>query len=90
MGSAVPLSMDVVVDPTYQGKGIGRRWMEVILEQLPKRSIMLVSTHGNEQFYRKLGFHRLRTAYILQDDFRAWEAGGYVEHEAILFSEHTK
>lgn len=70
---------DVVVDPDFQGQGIGKRLMETILDRLPKRSVMLVSTYGNEGFYRTLGFRKLRTAYMLQNDFRAWEAGGYFD-----------
>lgn len=70
---------DVVVDPDYQKQGIGRKLMETLLSRLPKRSVMLVSTHGNEEFYRKLGFRKLRTAYMLQDNFQAWEAGGYFD-----------
>ncbi|MFN8446371.1 MAG: GNAT family N-acetyltransferase [Caldilineaceae bacterium] len=70
---------DVVVDPDYQRQGIGRKLMEALLSRLPKRSVMLVSTHGNEEFYRKLGFRKLRTAYMLQDNFQAWEAGGYFD-----------
>ena len=53
--------------------------MENLLTRLPKRSVMLVSTHGNEGFYRKLGFRRLRTAYILQEDFGPWAKMGYVD-----------
>ena len=70
---------DVVVDPDYQGQGIGRQVMQALLSRLPKRSVMLVSTHGNEAFYRKLGFRKLRTAYMLQDNFQTWEAGGYFD-----------
>lgn len=70
---------DVYVDPSYQGRGVGRALMANLLARLPKRSVMLISTHGNEEFYRKLGFRRLRTAYVLQEDFRPWAEMGYVD-----------
>lgn len=78
-GVACSAIYDVVVDPALQGQGIGRALMHAILARLPKRSVMLVSTMGNEDFYRKLGFRKVRTAYILMEDFRGWEAGGYLE-----------
>lgn len=70
---------DVVVEPMYQGQGIGKEMMANLLSRLPKRSVMLVSTHGNEGFYQKLGFKRLRTAYILQEDFGPWRSMGYLD-----------
>lgn len=78
-GVACSAVYDVVVDPTYQGQGIGKQLMTNLLNRLPKRSVMLVSTHGNEGFYQKLGFKKLRTAYLLQDDFTAWSSMGYFE-----------
>jgi hypothetical protein len=41
--------------------------------------VMLVSVHGREGFYQKLGFRRLRTAYMLQDNFEAWSSMGYFD-----------
>lgn len=70
---------DVVVDPRYQGQGVGKTIMTNLLSRLPKRSVMLVSTHGNEGFYQKLGFKRLRTAYILQENFEPWRIMGYLD-----------
>lgn len=72
---------DVVVEPTYQGQGVGRQLMYNLLGRLPKRSVMLVSVQGKEGFYRKLGFRKLRTAYMLQDDFSAWSSMGYFDEE---------
>lgn len=72
---------DVVVEPAYQGQGVGRQLMRNLLGRLPKRSVMLVSVHGKEGFYRKLGFRKLRTAYMLQDDFSAWSNMGYFDEE---------
>lgn len=70
---------DVVVEPAYQGQGVGKALMHNLLGRLPKRSVMLVSVHGKEGFYRKLGFRKLRTAYMLQDDFSAWSNMGYFD-----------
>ena len=72
---------DVVVEPAYQGQGVGKVLMRNLLGRLPKRSVMLVSVHGKEGFYRKLGFRKLRTAYMLQDDFSAWSNMGYFDEE---------
>lgn len=72
---------DVVVEPTYQGQGVGKALMHNLLGRLPKRSVMLVSVHGKEGFYRKLGFKKLRTAYMLQDNFDAWSSMGYFDKE---------
>ena len=72
---------DVVVEPTYQGQGVGKALMRNLLGRLPKRSVMLVSVHGKEGFYRKLGFKKLRTAYMLQDNFDAWSSMGYFDEE---------
>lgn len=70
---------DVFVDQPFQRQGVGRALMANLLARLPKRSVMLVSTHGNEGFYQKLGFRRLRTAYILQEDFGPWVEMGYLD-----------
>ena len=70
---------DVFVDPPYQVQGVGLALMTNLLARLPKRSVLLVSTHGKEGFYQKMGFRRLRTAYVLQEDFGPWAEMGYVD-----------
>lgn len=53
---------DVVVHKDYQGKGIARKLMEDILQQLKDHScIHLIATTGNDTFYSKLGFQSLKT-----------------------------
>ncbi|WKU25470.1 GNAT family N-acetyltransferase [Priestia megaterium] len=53
---------DVVVDEHYQNKGIGQRIIENLLAQLKNVScVHLVSTAGNEEFYRKAGFRKMKT-----------------------------
>lgn len=53
---------DVVVDEHYQNKGIGQQIIENLLAQLNDIScIHLVSTAGNEEFYRKAGFRKMKT-----------------------------
>ena len=75
---------DVFVDRPYQRQGVGRALMENLLSRLPKRSVMLVSVHGKEGFYQKLGFRRLRTAYMLQEDFGPWAELGYLDDTYLI------
>lgn len=52
---------DVVVDPAYQGHGIGRLLMESVLQYIDGRAcgnayVGLMATPGTEGFYERLGF----------------------------------
>jgi ribosomal protein S18 acetylase RimI-like enzyme len=70
---------DIVVAPDYQGRGLGRRIMEDLLERLPRRSVMLVSVPKQRGFYEKLGFATLKTAMLKHEDMAFWVSNGYVE-----------
>jgi len=53
---------DVVVHKDYQNRGIARKIMEFLLDQLKNVScVHLISTTGNEEFYKKLGLKKLKT-----------------------------
>ncbi|QTL47976.1 MULTISPECIES: GNAT family N-acetyltransferase [Priestia] len=53
---------DVVVDKHFQNQGIGQQIIENLLAQLNDIScVHLVSTAGNEEFYRKAGFRKMKT-----------------------------
>jgi len=54
---------DVAVLPEYQKKGIGKGLMNVLLKGEEHMPIHLTSTFGNEDFYKKLGFKKHKTAY---------------------------
>lgn len=54
---------DLIVLPEQQKKGVGKtltrlaiNWIKEQLKPGWKIKIVLISTHGNESFYRKLGF----------------------------------
>ena len=57
---------DIVVNPVYQGIGIGSKIVSMLIEyttkELPdggRTSIQLISEKGKEPFYEKLGFKRI-------------------------------
>jgi ribosomal protein S18 acetylase RimI-like enzyme len=54
---------DVVVDPIFQGQGIGKEIMDKLMSKAPQTSVHLTSTHGNEDFYSKIGFRKHKTAF---------------------------
>ncbi|QFY03628.1 GNAT family N-acetyltransferase (plasmid) [Bacillus cereus] len=54
---------DVVIHKDYHSKGIGKQIINSLLDQLKDIScIHLVSTTGNEEFYRRSGFRDMKTA----------------------------
>jgi ribosomal protein S18 acetylase RimI-like enzyme len=53
---------DIVVHHDFQRLGIARQIMEHLLERLKNIScVHLISTTGNEEFYRKIGFKKIKT-----------------------------
>jgi GNAT superfamily N-acetyltransferase len=54
---------EILVDPAYQGKGIGRRLMEMAWESSPT-SLFLGAQPGNEEFFEKMGYERSMAAYV--------------------------
>ncbi|KGR78764.1 GNAT family N-acetyltransferase [Ureibacillus sinduriensis] len=53
---------DVVVHRDFQRQGIAKKIMDFLLNKLSNVScVHLISTTGNEGFYRKLGFKKLKT-----------------------------
>ena len=53
---------DVIVHTEFQKQGIARKIMEYLLEKLSNVScVHLISTTGNEDFYKKLGLKRIKT-----------------------------
>jgi predicted N-acetyltransferase YhbS len=54
---------DLGVLPEYQKKGIGRELINLLLKGEEHIPIHLTSTFGNEEFYKKIGFKKHKTAY---------------------------
>ncbi len=52
---------DCAVLPSYQGKGLGKRIMEEILNQIESCNVILYASPGKEGFYEKLGFRVMKT-----------------------------
>ncbi|NJO78386.1 MAG: GNAT family N-acetyltransferase [Cyanobacteria bacterium RM1_2_2] len=70
---------DVVVLPEYQGCGVGRSIITALLERLPSHSVTLYATPGKEAFYKKLGFHPMKTSMGKFSDVEQMRRGGYIE-----------
>jgi ribosomal protein S18 acetylase RimI-like enzyme len=57
---------DVIVHPKFQKQGIAREIMEYLLAKLSNIScIHLISTTGNEGFYKKLGLKKTKTGMAI-------------------------
>jgi aralkylamine N-acetyltransferase len=61
-GVAYAAIFDVVLLPEYQGKGIGKQIMTFLASKSKAANIILHSVPGKEEFYRKLGYRRMKTA----------------------------
>jgi GNAT superfamily N-acetyltransferase len=69
---------DLCMLPECQGKGLGTRMMEAMMERLGTPSVVLWSVPGKEPFYARFGFKPMRTAMARFGDPERAAAGGYI------------
>ena len=69
---------DVVILPNYQGKGIGKKMMLKLLEQLDTESIILFAAPGKEEFYSKLEFKKMLTGMAIFSGEMSDPENGYI------------
>ena len=62
-GGYIAFLSDVIVDPDYQGQGIGRKLVETCIDRIKadskpgyKVKMCLMAAKGKEAFYKKFGF----------------------------------
>lgn len=70
---------DIAIDPTYQGCGIGRKVIDILVNATPDCNFVLYASPGKEDFYRKLGFKKMKTGMMLFADPRRMEDGVFVD-----------
>ena len=53
----------IIVSPDRQGKGIGRKLMNLVLEELGERCTVLIATQAGQPLYESLGFKAIGTIH---------------------------
>lgn len=71
--------LDMAVFPESQGRGIGRRIMELLHEAVPRSTYLLFAVPGKESFCRKIGYYDCRTGMIRPSDPKKAAQAGYIE-----------
>lgn len=70
---------DVAVLPEFQGKGIGKSIVSYILARLTSCNVILYASPGKEDFYRALGFRKMKTGMALFKNAQRMEERGFTE-----------
>lgn len=70
---------DIAVKPEFQGKGIGKRIIQNLTQQLPGCNFILYASPGKEDFYRKLTFSKMKTGMALFTDEVKKREKGFIE-----------
>jgi GNAT superfamily N-acetyltransferase len=70
---------EMAIVPEFQKRGIGARIMQAILERLPGYNVILYASPGKEDFYRKLGFRKMKTGLALFQNAAAMTEKGFTE-----------
>lgn len=56
---------DIAIDPDYQGKGIGLEIVTRLMSKYPTCNFILYASPGKENFYKKLGFKKMKTGMVI-------------------------
>ena len=73
---------DIAVLPSHQGLGLGKQIVAYLVEQSRgHKKIILYAVPGNERFYRKFGFLRMKTAMAIFENPRQAVERGYLTEE---------
>jgi N-acetylglutamate synthase-like GNAT family acetyltransferase len=79
------LIVDLMVDPEYQGRGLGKLIIQCLQSRLKNHKfISLTSARGKQSFYEHLGWKKQCTAYFLAKDVDQIR-----EHSLCLSNHHT-
>ena len=70
---------EMAVVPECQRQGIGARIMQAILDRLPGCNVILYASPGKEDFYRQLGFRRMKTGMARFQHSAAMAQKGFTE-----------
>lgn len=70
---------EMAIVPEFQKQGIGARIMQAILERLPGCNVILYASPGKEDFYRKLGFRKMKTGMALFQNPAAMSEIGFTD-----------
>lgn len=71
---------DVAIAPDYQGLGIGKTIVNKLIACTPNCNFVLYASPGKEDFYRKLGFKKMKTGMILFTDPTKKDDPSFVEN----------
>ena len=70
---------ELAVVPEFQKQGIGARIMQAILDRLPGCNVILYAAPGKEDFYRKLGFRKMKTGMARFQNAAAMAQKGFTD-----------
>lgn len=70
---------DVAVNPTYQGRKIGKEIMNRLLAKASGCNVILYASPGKEDFYRKLNFKKMKTGMALFANSERMKNSDFVE-----------
>ena len=70
---------DVAIIPAFQKKGIGTTIIKNIVSNLPSCNFILYTMPGKEDFYRKLGFRKMKTGMAIFMNAENMKLRGFTE-----------